>query len=295
MSNEYSSLWFDKSDSLSNIQLINFKKTKYVNENNVRDFIKNGFTIIKNAVSKDDIDIFLSEIEHKNFQQRNDIYCSYGTKVEQINNMNINTPLTKTLDLYVKLNSASNILCCDAIKEFLKIMFTEKPKLFQSLYFKKGSTQNLHQDPTYVVIDKKPHNLIATWVALEDVHPGSGALEYISGSHNKLFFKYKNNKIHWSLEEDGVDMHNHHLYCLREMAKELTLTQFLPKKGDILFWHAGLVHGGSKITDDTLTRKSIVGHYCPASYYPKYYIYDKNRYISENNDIDIVSLYYSRY
>jgi len=33
------------------------------------------------------------------------------------------------------------------------------------------------------------------------------------------------------------------------------------KKGDIIIWHANLLHGGSKRNDINLTRKSIVIHY----------------------------------
>jgi len=36
---------------------------------------------------------------------------------------------------------------------------------------------------------------------------------------------------------------------------------FLAKKGDILIWHANLLHGGSPITNVALTRKSMVAHY----------------------------------
>lgn len=38
---------------------------------------------------------------------------------------------------------------------------------------------------------------------------------------------------------------------------------FRPRKGDVLIWSADLVHGGSPVTDPSLTRKSLVGHYCP--------------------------------
>ena len=36
---------------------------------------------------------------------------------------------------------------------------------------------------------------------------------------------------------------------------------FHAKKGDILIWHANLLHGGSKINEANLTRKSMVAHY----------------------------------
>ena len=36
---------------------------------------------------------------------------------------------------------------------------------------------------------------------------------------------------------------------------------FLPKKGDVIIWHANLIHGGAPVTDPSLTRKSMVVHY----------------------------------
>jgi len=36
---------------------------------------------------------------------------------------------------------------------------------------------------------------------------------------------------------------------------------FLPKKGQALIWHSGLVHGGSPVKDPSKTRNSFVVHY----------------------------------
>lgn len=36
---------------------------------------------------------------------------------------------------------------------------------------------------------------------------------------------------------------------------------FTAKKGDVLIWHANLLHGGSKVVDQARTRKSMVLHY----------------------------------
>jgi ectoine hydroxylase-related dioxygenase (phytanoyl-CoA dioxygenase family) len=35
----------------------------------------------------------------------------------------------------------------------------------------------------------------------------------------------------------------------------------IAKKGDVLIWHANLVHGGAPILNPALTRKSMVVHY----------------------------------
>ena len=36
---------------------------------------------------------------------------------------------------------------------------------------------------------------------------------------------------------------------------------FLPKAGEIIIWHGNLLHGGSKVLDNSLTRLSQVTHY----------------------------------
>ena len=43
--------------------------------------------------------------------------------------------------------------------------------------------------------------------------------------------------------------------------KQLTPEYFHAQKGDILIWHANLIHGGSRRKQCTLSRKSIVCHY----------------------------------
>ena len=37
---------------------------------------------------------------------------------------------------------------------------------------------------------------------------------------------------------------------------------FLPKKGDAIIWHGKLIHRGAPPVDKSLTRKSLIGHYC---------------------------------
>ena len=62
------------------------------------------------------------------------------------------------------------------------MIFDDSPLLFQSLSFEKGSQQGMHQDTAYIVVDS-PLELAASWIALQDVEPGSGELMYYEGSH----------------------------------------------------------------------------------------------------------------
>jgi ectoine hydroxylase-related dioxygenase (phytanoyl-CoA dioxygenase family) len=291
---ELSNLWIDLHDKDITIENLDLSKCSYITKQNLIEFDKNGFTVVKNAIPIEKIDKLLSVTDNNSIKTDKEVYSSHGTSVKNISEFDVDTPLTKLLDLYVKFGEVEEVLCHDSIKEFLEIMYREPPKLFQSLYFKKGSTQCLHQDPAYVVITPRPHNLIAVWIALEDVEEGSGELMYIPGSHRKLKYRYGNNRIHFNAERDGHEMHHKHIELLNKMAKDTPVSKFRAKKGDILFWHAGLVHGGSEITNNNLTRKSIVGHYCPKSENPFYYTFDSNRFSSNFNGVDTVSMYYNK-
>ena len=39
--------------------------------------------------------------------------------------------------------------------------------------------------------------------------------------------------------------------------------EFIARKGDALFWHGMLIHGGSPVVDDSLSRRSMVIHMLP--------------------------------
>ena len=43
--------------------------------------------------------------------------------------------------------------------------------------------------------------------------------------------------------------------------QKLKAKYFYAKKGDVLFWHSNLIHGGSKRQDKSLSRKALVCHY----------------------------------
>jgi hypothetical protein len=42
---------------------------------------------------------------------------------------------------------------------------------------------------------------------------------------------------------------------------KLTMEVFRPKKGDIIIWHANMLHGSIPVIHPELTRKSLVMHY----------------------------------
>ena len=50
--------------------------------------------------------------------------------------------------------------------------------------------------------------------------------------------------------------------CVEDSESELKKATFTAKKGDILVWHANLLHGGEPLINKSSPRKSAVFHYC---------------------------------
>ncbi len=150
----------------------------------------------------------------------------------------------------------------DGLKKLLSFLLDKEVLPFQTLNFVKGSGQRAHSDSIHMTTYPLGY-LIAAWIALEDIDPDSGPLFYYTGSHklpyllNDDFENYSTrlklgNKQYSDYEDmtDEILQQNHFL-------KEV----FLPKKGDVLIWHANLIHGGMPVVNPALTRKSMVVHY----------------------------------
>ena len=184
-----------------------------------------------------------------------------------------NLRLPKMHDLHSASDAARRVAFAPAIRRFLQLLFERPPMAFQSLQFTHGTEQPIHQDTAYVVV-ASPRELAASWVALEDIAAESGELEYYVGSHRLDDFLWQG-KFKSMPASIGPD-HPEHLAFLQHLhdasvARGLKRQQFRPKRGDALIWHADLAHGGSKIANRSVTRKSIVTHYCPSSVDPGYY------------------------
>jgi phytanoyl-CoA hydroxylase len=151
--------------------------------------------------------------------------------------------------------------------EFLGHVFRDKVVAMQSLTFVHSTEQHSHQDFPYVV-SGIPSHLAASWIALEDVHPDAGPLFYMPGSHMVDKFDWGNGLF---LTPDSSHDELDFARYLEQKCLDVGLKRevFCPKKGDILFWHAGLVHGGSQAVQPHMTRKSFVTHYSTKSAYPR--------------------------
>lgn len=179
--------------------------------------------------------------------------------------------------------------------QFLALVFERPPILTQSLSFTHGSQQAIHQDTVFVRMNS-PFKLAAIWVALEDVHTGTGELVYYPGSHLWEGFLFSGRFKHWDKERDGHEqLDQWHEWLTQEaQRREVQPIAFLPRKGDVFVWHGGLAHGGSPVTQPGATRRSLVGHYCPQGVRPLYHYYKPSqRRLYRSGAYHYCSSYYS--
>jgi ectoine hydroxylase-related dioxygenase (phytanoyl-CoA dioxygenase family) len=167
------------------------------------------------------------------------------------------TRLFKFNDLYLMSEEVRELALDPELAGILAELLGEPAALCNSLNFEKGSSQPKHIDSLYMT-PRTPHCLVAAWMALEDVHPDSGPLVYVPGSHRIPLYTFNDGTHHASRDEipdwfDYIDVQIR-LRGLKERA-------FLARKGDVFIWHADLVHGGSPIADSRRTRGSLVCHY----------------------------------
>ena len=167
--------------------------------------------------------------------------------------------------------AAAQLSLTRCVTSFLSHIFKDAPCVLQSLFFNRGSQQPLHLDYPYVRTQRHLACMAASWIPLEDIHADAGPLAYYCGSQRPEilpFFDWGDGNIVMDENARRQPMEFSH-YLSAEMARlGIKPKIFLPKRGDVLIWHAYLAHEGTAIRNPSLTRKSYVTHYTPLASYP---------------------------
>lgn len=237
----------------------------------LRFWIKNGYVILEGAVPAPVVDEAARDLDRAYAGEFPDLKfeCHSIERSHITWRPEINPNPAKALDIHHFSPSIRELMFADAIGEFLGLIFESKAFASQTLGFLRGSAQEGHQDSAYVVYSI-PRQFAATWTALEDVTIGAGELFYYPGSQRFEEFVYQGHykSVYEAQRMTGVtdtrEVVMRHVQSLEDRARQrgIPKTPFAAKKGDVLVWHADLVHGGNPVSRET-TRKSIVTHYCP--------------------------------
>jgi hypothetical protein len=168
------------------------------------------------------------------------------------------------LNPHKKVASLCRILKHQQLLGCIQLLMDREPKALQTIAAHKGSQQGLHSDSIHMTTYPLGY-LTAAWIAFEDINPDCGPLEFYPGSHRLPYVFSKDVGI----TEDDYKVHGYGPYHdryeprIRELVQENQIEPhyFHAKKGDVLIWHANLIHGGSPRRRLELSRKSLVCHF----------------------------------
>jgi len=277
--NRFGGFWYDQPNALDLVEgklgagLITPRAAE-----RLREWIRQGYVVLPGAIPEPILDPALRDFNAAHEGRRPEVQfeCQpvLQTRTPGPWRREMNDVPAKALDLHFQSPAIRTMIFAPKIAAFLALLFDSPAFATQSLGFYRGSAQEGHQDSAYVAYSI-PRQFCATWIALEDVTPGAGELFYYPGSHRLPDFLYagKYKSIHEAnrFVPGGVPEAEvvGHLRALEARVAGLKQEKFLAKRGDVLFWHADLVHGGGPVSA-TATRKSVVTHYCPKYVSPLY-------------------------
>jgi len=266
--NPYGGFWSDLENSME--ILAGKQELGWITDNEAQllhHWISKGFVVIPGAVSESVIDSVKAEIDQVLASDPpvcRTSFCREGTKYwENASKEHMKEEEAKLLDLHMVSEAARRAIFSPMIHRFITLVFERLPVAFQSLTFENGSKQPTLCDIAFVHVDS-PREFVASWIALEDIKPGSGELQYYPGSHRLDDVLFENESV-WAA---GDLSHYSDELDQRATVAGLELQRFTPNLGDALLWSSGLYHGDSPRTDHSLSRKSLVTHYCPRGRQP---------------------------
>jgi hypothetical protein len=226
----------------------------------VENLLQHGFTVVKGSISRDKcsalIDSFKSfaEINKDKFSK----YLDRDGHYPRIANLHSAFP-----DL-IELFDGNKL-----VYEVQEAIFGATPSLYTSLFYERGSAQDIHRDTPYFSTKPEMYYL-GVWVALEDADEQNGALNIMRGGHkipepdrqaialshfNSLSEVPSSSAILW----DDFQGEIQRLCAEAGIVKE----QVPANAGDTIIWHPQLPHGGGAIKDITKSRFSFVMHTTP--------------------------------
>jgi phytanoyl-CoA hydroxylase len=245
----------------------------------LKQWVNEGYAIVDNMVSIDDIDGMLRDLEaiwttdepipgltvaDVKLREGDAVECDHARIAalprEERFRVRDNTRW-RVHGFYRHSTGAANIFHSQKLRELATQIFDHPAEERYSINFMYGSEQRLHQDMSVFAV--VPVNyLIGVWIACEDLSPDSGPLVIYPGSHREpMFPAFAVNHPQTSLRTcDRATTEAYHDH-LDEMAKKYERKLFVAKKGQALAWSGMVFHGGIKAENPRATRKSYVLHY----------------------------------
>ncbi len=249
--------WLDQPDAQDRIES-KLQKGEITGEQAdlCRYWTDNGYVILKNLVEESTLD---------------QVWTSYESAVKagkiklEPEVVNEDDPYPgRYLNPHKKVGEFCQISKHPGITSAIRFLMEREPKLLQTIASHKGSQQGAHSDSIHMTTYPLGY-LTAAWVAFETIHPDSGPLVYYPGSHKLPYVFSKEvgiteaefKQVGYASYHEKYEPHIRRLIASHDLVPHY----FHANKGDVLIWHANLIHGGSLRQDFKRSRKAVVCHF----------------------------------
>lgn len=240
--------WLDRPNALARLEEHpEFQTFAPATQEQLRRFVTDGYMILEQVFPKEMTDALNTEVDGLLASGK----AGYNYTGRKINDLWEQSTLA---DEYFFRNP-------DLLR-LLSFALGKRALPFHALNFTQGSEQRAHSDSIHMATEP-PGYLIATWIALEDCTPDNGPLFFFPGSHRLPYLTtqhYESGNTAFTIGDDSNRRYEDAIAALLER-EGLQQKLFLGKRGDVLVWHANLLHGGSPIRQAGATRRSMVCHY----------------------------------
>jgi ectoine hydroxylase-related dioxygenase (phytanoyl-CoA dioxygenase family) len=267
------SIWLDEEDAHD--QIGGKLRSGQITEReaaNLTKFADDGYLIISAGVSADDAADFDANVNRLWREKPPKIAYAYDSPPRRLSWSDEHAhrrPRYRIHDMHSAFETARRFYLDRTLLRYASLILDQPAVSTQSLYFEFGSQQALHRD-SIVVPTPIFGELLAAWIALENIDPASGPLEYVPGSHKLPMFEFRPGQYMF----DGSSMGEPEIRAAMKFHDDesarrgLKTGRFLARRGEVLIWHSALLHGGAPVSDETKTRKSFVVHYSTLRNHP---------------------------
>jgi len=205
---------------------------------------ENGYLILRNFIPEDVVDA----------------YCRIRERLSSDGGWDDETP-------YMEIKEIRDLCLHKPLVDTLHSLIGEEMVMNLNLTGWKTTQRDWHQDD-YLNPDEVRGRYVACWFALDTITPDSGPFQFVPGSHKWPHIK-KSKILNFVPEEvrqtRAWPIHSERVltpfFEEKIAAENLEKVEFTAEKGDVLIWHARLLHRGTVAKNPDRLRKAIISHY----------------------------------
>lgn len=239
--------WLDQPDAIEQLQKHpDFHTFDEKTRNELLHWPNRGYMVLDSFFSEGDVDAINAEVDRLITQKEVDFNFT-GRKI---------------MFAFRHSDLLRDVAKDSRLHRLLSFVLGREVVPFQTINFLQGSEQRAHSDFIHMTTEPKG-NLIAAWIALEDIHTDNGPLIYYPGSHKLPYIlngTYDHGGNRWMIGNDAYGRYEEEVQRMIDQ-HGLKPQEFHAKKGDVLIWHGNLYHAGKPILREGATRKSMVVHF----------------------------------